>query len=1243
MSGGTGLRALLLGALLLVASTVCAGDLKQPESGDYSSIAFVPNSGQFRADVAFVARTRTDQIFILNDGRILHALPTANTAGARKISAWVVLEELPGTTAAARGARISNQRVSWLNTVSSTPSSAPTSFSALEWSDAWPGIDMLLQIADDRTERVFRLKPGADWKQIALSYEGAHFELDADGGLTARDRNIDLTLSAPIAFQDTQQGRVSVDVRYVVAEEGKRVSFEVGAHDRRLPLIIDPVLQATYFGFGGQSRVTALAIDPATGDLIAAGTSLGLGVPGVAGGFQTLHNADAGFVTRIDAKLRQVKQTTLIGGAAADEVRSVAIHPQTGEIYVAGVSDSPGFPGGGGGAAPNLGGASNDGFVSRFSADLRTLLQTTFTNQARTSVHARDLAISATTGDVYVAAEGFNPYAAYVLRFNRQLTVQLGRAALEGSSFSRALSVALNEGTGDVYVAGGTSSRTFPLTAGGLEEMFQGEGGDGEAVFIARFDATLDHLQSTYLSDMSPRAFNFTARPSPKIAVHTGSGELYVAGVSSRTDLPNMGGAQPTYAGGSSDVVVTRLSPDLKQRRGTTYFGGSNSEELSDITFTPDGAHLYIAGFSSSSNLPALANGAISTNSDMRAGYIARLSASLSTIDQTTYFTPSVSNLAGGAIAIHPGTNEAYWGGQCSQGIPETTGGLQPVYGGELTSFGTGCLARFDALLSGGQDLDPDAFAFTDQYGVAPGAEVTSAPIRIDGITGPIIVSVSNGSFSVDGGPFDATAREVRRGQNIRVRHTASTGFGVTTQTTLTARTRSETFRSTVSTGTGSTPFSLEFATREPVALDIDVQSEPVLVERISTPASISIVNGEYSIDGGEFSSAAGATINAGQTIAVRHRSAGAPATTTATTLTVGGLSTQFRSTTDPVDDAVHPISVADEANTPPNFDASSQPVMVIGINVPVPVSVVGAEWSTDGITFRSGPGFVENFTPIALRMRSGPPGTTVTATLTVGDQSDTWVLGQPQLGDTTPDPFSFAPQNNAAPLSYVLSNEITVTGIDVPVWVDAGSGAFFDHVSGLYLSSGFISNGTRTRIRLFTFAGAGARVETRVRIGTGEAVFSVQNATGGGTPTPFDFANQSGVAAGTSVISNTVTVSGLTGGVTATVSGCELSVNGGSFAATSPIVNNGDQLRLRMTASATAGAMVTCTLNIAGVEDQFSVTTAQTSSGGGGSSSSGGRSGGGGGSLDYAAVLGLALLTLSRRRLKCTHARRFQ
>ncbi len=356
---------------------------------EYATYAFVRNTGQFRADVAYAARLRSSQIFVLNDGRVVHALPIERT-GANSMSAWVVLEGLRGSNVVPRGSQLAPQRVTWLRTATSSPTSDESS--SRRSIGAMPGRASTCVCRSSRTE------PNACfwWRRAPTradcpAYDGVHFALDENGGLIARAGEGGLSLSAPVAFQDTAQGRVPVDVRYVVNAGGTRVSFELGAFDARLPLTIDPVLQSTYFGFGGASSVAAMTVDPVSGDLIVAGTSAGLGVPGVAGGFQTLHGGLEIFVARIDAKLQRVIQATYFGITLPSDIDAVAVHPQTGEIYVAGFTESADLPGAGGGARPVQGGARNDGFVSRFSPDLRQLRQTTFTNQGLKMVYARDL------------------------------------------------------------------------------------------------------------------------------------------------------------------------------------------------------------------------------------------------------------------------------------------------------------------------------------------------------------------------------------------------------------------------------------------------------------------------------------------------------------------------------------------------------------------------------------------------------------------------------------------------------------------------------------------------------------------------------------------------------------------------------------------------------------------------------------------------------------------------------------
>jgi hypothetical protein len=79
--------------------------------------------------------------------------------------------------------------------------------------------------------------------------------------------------------------------------------------------------------------------------------------------------------------------------------------------------------------------------------------------------------------------------------------------------------------------------------------------------------------------------------------------------------------------------------------------------------------------------------------------------------------------------------------------------------------------------------------------------------------------------------------------------------------------------------------------------LNSAIESNSITVEGINTAAPVSIENGEYAIDGGEYSNVA-ATVTAGQTIKVRVTSAAALGLSTQTTLSIGAIDGTFAATT---------------------------------------------------------------------------------------------------------------------------------------------------------------------------------------------------------------------------------------------------------------------------------------------------------------------------------------------------------
>ena len=94
-----------------------------------------------------------------------------------------------------------------------------------------------------------------------------------------------------------------------------------------------------------------------------------------------------------------------------------------------------------------------------------------------------------------------------------------------------------------------------------------------------------------------------------------------------------------------------------------------------------------------------------------------------------------------------------------------------------------------------------------------------------------------------------------------------------------------------------TTPETFTFTDEVDVELNVSKESNTITVTGIDSPADISVAGGEYSIDGGTFTSDA-ATITNDQTVSVRHTSSALNDTVADSTLTIGGVSDTYSTTT---------------------------------------------------------------------------------------------------------------------------------------------------------------------------------------------------------------------------------------------------------------------------------------------------------------------------------------------------------
>ncbi|GAB1386324.1 hypothetical protein MASR1M59_14720 [Melaminivora sp.] len=113
-----------------------------------------------------------------------------------------------------------------------------------------------------------------------------------------------------------------------------------------------------------------------------------------------------------------------------------------------------------------------------------------------------------------------------------------------------------------------------------------------------------------------------------------------------------------------------------------------------------------------------------------------------------------------------------------------------------------------------------------------------------------------------------------------------------------------------------TTPDAFSFSPQTGLALATLVQSNAITVSGINSAAAISVSGGEYQIGSGTWSSSAG-TVNAGDSVRLRHTSSSSYSSSVSTTLTIGGVPGSFTSTTQAAPPPPPPPPVPEPEPTP--------------------------------------------------------------------------------------------------------------------------------------------------------------------------------------------------------------------------------------------------------------------------------------------------------------------------------------
>jgi hypothetical protein len=177
------------------------------------------------------------------------------------------------------------------------------------------------------------------------------------------------------------------------------------------------------------------------GQVYVAGSTVSSDFPGVStesADSSLAGDGNEGFMAKLDAGLSTILAATFLGGSGNDDAGALALD-RTGNVYVAGFTESVDFPGIGAGSADNVFIGISEAFIVELNTDLSTILAATF----------------------------------------------IGGGQDEG-----ALALALDN-AGQVYVTGQTGSSDFPGIGAGSADSTLEVGLGGTEVFVAKLDSNL--------------------------------------------------------------------------------------------------------------------------------------------------------------------------------------------------------------------------------------------------------------------------------------------------------------------------------------------------------------------------------------------------------------------------------------------------------------------------------------------------------------------------------------------------------------------------------------------------------------------------------------------------------------------------------------------------------------------------------------------------------------------------------
>ncbi|HWZ81144.1 MAG TPA: SBBP repeat-containing protein [Terriglobales bacterium] len=685
------------------AATHSAAETTSKAALQYGKIplAFEPNRGQAAPGVRYVSHARGISIFLRDHETTMVAADSDSGRANPVVIGFSFLGSNLATLprAVSRQEGISNYLV---GDPAQWHTGIPT-FAQVEYSNLYPGIDLVYYGNGQYLEQDFRIAAHADYRVIRIHLEGvASLQKDSqDGMLKVHTEQGNFLLSAPTIYQVSGGRRVTIPGGYVVTAKDE-VQFRVGQYDKHLPLIIDPVLNYSTYLAGSSSDVPAAIAVDSKGSAYVTGYTFSSDFP-VKNPEQAACSNFCGapdvFVTKLNPAGTGLIYSTFVGGTNADQGSAIAVDSK-GNAAVAGLTWSSDFP------LKNattviLSNYSNHGFAFSLTPTGSGLNFSTYLGGTNSDA-STGISVDA-TGKVYVAGytdspnfpvtpghqigpvpgDNGNGNDIFLAQFSR--TGKLAYSTLIGGNSNGYQGtfgispISVRVDAAQEAILAGAAFAGFPTTPNSFQPDYPSSNG-GASGFIAMLNSTGTALvNATYLGGS---AYDAVSQIDLDAA-----GNVYAAGTAQSVDFPITPGAfQTTHTQPGPVSFITKMNPGLSELVYSTYFGGTGSgygQGISATGIAVDGnGKAVITGYTNQTDLPLFSplqsQPPQNIYGNATAAFLAVLNGAGSAVEFSTYFSGSTGT-TGQGVAVDPTGNPYLTGTTYDSDLPTTPGAFQTV------------------------------------------------------------------------------------------------------------------------------------------------------------------------------------------------------------------------------------------------------------------------------------------------------------------------------------------------------------------------------------------------------------------------------------------------------------------------------------------------------------------------------------------------------------------------------------